>query len=193
MKTLVSILLVLLPLTSHTQNKILGREVFEFSNKGLEPTSVTVAIDSLTKVELYDKVITWVEVANRTISDSDIKLISSEPNQQITIRGKLPFYLCEMTKALKFRCFNTKYTVDIIVFEGGYRITPSSLKYEANNNTLWMTIKLNKRSNTIYKSNGDVRPSFIYFPSTIETIFNVIDISLYHYIKTNEELTIEMF
>ncbi len=193
MKKLFIVALFLLPLPGLTQDKILDRELFTYSNKGLEPAALTVKNDSLTKEELYAKAMAWIDIANTSINDCTIKLVSNSPDERITIRGKIAFYLCEVTKAQKFKCFNTKFTTDLLFFDGGYRIIPKSLKYEANNNTLWLPIKLNKKSKTIYKSDGTIRKSFIYFSSTIQTLFNVIDISLYSYMVNNETLKIEMY
>jgi len=193
MKKLLFIAVILIPLLSGTQNKILDREFFDFSNKGLKPNVVTVYNVSLSKEELYARAMLWIDAANTSIDGCTIKLVSKETNQRITIRGQLSYYLCEITKALKFRCFNTRFTMELLFIDGGYSIQPISLKYEANNNTLWLPIKLDKKSKTIYKSDGTVRPSFISFPSTIKTLFNALDISLYSYLINNEILKIQMY
>jgi hypothetical protein len=193
MKKLIIFALLVLPLLGLTQNKILNRELFTYSNKGLEPSSLNVFTDSMTKEDLYAKARAWIDIANASINGCTLKILSKTPNEGLIIRGKLPYYLCEVTKALKFKCFNTKFTIDLLFFDGGYTISPTSLKYEANNNTLWLPIQIHKRSKTIYKSDGTVRKSFIHFPSTIKTLFNVIDISLYSYIINNETLKIEMY
>jgi hypothetical protein len=193
MKRLILVAVLLLPLLGSTQNKILDREFFEFSNRGLAPSEITVYKDSLSKEELYTKALAWIDVANESIKDCTIKLVSSKPNDFITIRGELPFYLCEVKKDLKFRCFNTRFTVDLIFFDGSYIVRPKTLKFEANNNTLWLKIKLDKKSKTIYKSDGSIRPTFITFPSSIKMIFNIIDISLFSYLINDEPLRIEMY
>ena len=192
MKKLI-IVIALLPLISFSQNKILDREFFAYSNKGLEPATLIVKNESLSKQELYTKALEWIDTANTSINGCTIKILSKTPNERITIKGKLPFYLCEITKNLKFKCFNTKFSVELVFFDGGYTISPKDLKFEANNNTLWLPIKLNKISKTIYKPDGTIRESFVHFPNTISTLFNVIDISLYSYMINNETLKIEMY
>ena len=171
------ILFLLFPFIVTPQDKILDRELFEFTNDGLKPLSLKVEVDGVSSEELYFKAIKWLEETDNSIKDCTIKLKSNTKNEKITISGHLDFYLCEFTKKIKFKCYDTRFTIDLLFSDGSYSINPKSLKYEANNKTLCLPIKLNKKSKTIYKSDGTVRRSFIYFPSTIKTIFNVIDIS----------------
>ena len=128
----------------------------------------------LTKNEIYKKSLNWVQ---ETYKNPDKVLKANIENEKIRINGYAKNAWSSTSMGIKYT-YNIDYTVEIEFKEGRCRFTYTiGQMYTSDGQKLLYTCK------AFYKSNGDVRKSYIPSVPSLEKTINDLALSFKNYVS----------
>ncbi|WP_228851328.1 hypothetical protein [Aegicerativicinus sediminis] len=190
MKQILFILILMIAYGGFSQNSPRNRKLFHFDNRGIKPDSVVVHIDSLTTQQLLNKMTVWAKTSK--IKGCKIEVFSSFIGEDITIKGKCRNLIRSKNNSGINPIKTGKFTIELKVDFCCYTFQPQSFKY-SNGLGVFNNMSIKENSISIFKNNGEIREGFQLFPSAIQNLFNMVEASLYYYLKTGEQLVFKYY
>lgn len=179
MNKVLLLILSIIPLLSYSQE-------FIFDEKGLQPQYQVVEIDSMSQKELFDKAVNWIK-ENYVNPDEVIK--TTIDNEKVRFMGSKDYYLC--LRGLLSMCYDVRYTIELSFKDGKYKFAPVNLKYFTPSSKYfsagWNTVPLSGGYG-YYKKNGKLKNMFQEWPTSIQSLFNDINLSLKLYMTTDQSV-----
>jgi hypothetical protein len=176
------ILLVLLMLAGFYTNA--QETEFKFAKEGFTDY-VVGTVEGKTAQELYKKTLDWVSV---TYKNPKEVIKAQIENDYIRIEGAKSNMLCMKSLGL-LMCSDVRYQIEISLKDGKYKFDLTKLEqYTAPSKYTvisgWSEVGLANTS-VYYKENGDLRSVYKLYPTSIETEFNTLNISLLDFLKSD--------
>jgi len=167
-----------------------GQEKFIYNQKGLNPKYVIVEIDSLKQNELFKKTINWIK---ETYRDPDEVIKATIDNEKIRFEGFVDNLICHGTW-----CFYTHYIIEIEFKDNKYKFTPMEVRYrrpatQYTASEIWYVnfdygaSSYNGHDYSYYKKNGNLKNLYKTIPSSVETLFNRLNMDLSKYLLTKKK------
>ncbi len=152
-----------------------GQTTFKFSEKGLSPESVTTTIEGLSKTELYNKTLAWIE---NTYKNAD-KVIQSKSGDSLINFIHIKDNAVNIDKIYS----SIKYSITISFEDGQYKFEPTAIQTKVNSkyDRGWNDFNL-KNGETFYKRGKLIKKSKS-FVINIPDILNQLYASLNAYLS----------
>lgn len=170
---------------------IIGWNYFDWNEEGFTDYS-TVKIDSINRADLYKLVKNWVKDTYNTPSE----VIKSEiENSKIRIEGISSNLITQKVLGSTF-AYDGTYSIEISVRDGKYKFDPIMLKYYSPPSQYsaggYINIPINAETLSSYytqkgSKKGQLKKMWRTIPSNVESLFNDLNLSLFHYINDNRK------
>ena len=149
---------------------------FKFSKEGFTDYVVT-EVPGKTQSELYKKAIDWVAV---TYKNPKEVIKAQIENDYIRITGVSDNLL--LFNAMGKKYYSADYTIEISFKDGKYKFDVTSVNLLGTNSEPKMELQ---NMNEYYKSNGEIKSTYKYFPDTFPKFFNDLNKELEAFLKSD--------
>lgn len=186
MKKLLLVLLILTNFTVMSQDnnvkEILNYkniDYFEWKKEGFTK-NVIVEVDSIKQEKLFNLTKDWIKEIYNTPS----KVIKAEIEyKKIRVQGYKKKAIKE--KFMGTRYFDASYSFEISIKDGKYKFEPLYFSWFIPTRSDWVLVSNGRYSKKLFNNKGVLRKTYKYIPSSVENLFNTLNISLYNYIQKN--------
>lgn len=149
---------------------------FKFSKEGFTDFVVT-EVPGKTQSELYKKAIDWVAV---TYKNPKEVIKAQIENDYIRITGFSDNLL--LFNAMGKKYYSSDYTIEISFKDGKYKFDVTSVNLLGTNSEPKMELQ---NMDEYYKSNGQIKSTYKYFPDTFPKFFNDLNKELEAFLKSD--------
>lgn len=149
---------------------------FSFTKNGFTDYVVR-EVAGKTKEELYKKAIDWVSV---TYKNPKEVLKAQIENEYIRITGFSSNLL--LFNAMGKRYYDADYTIEISFKEGKYKFDVISVNLLGTNSEPKMELS---DMSEYYKSNGQIKSNYKYFPDNFANFFNNLNKDLFEFLSSD--------
>lgn len=147
---------------------------FTFNKDGITDYLV-VEVPGKTAAELYQQTINWIKMSYKN-PDSVIK--ATIENDYVRFMGSSTRLLC--FNNLGKNCYDSNYQIEVSFQDGKYKFDLIEVNLLGTKSDPHMTLT---DMSEYYKSNGQIKGTYKYFPEIFPSFFNDINKSLLNYVS----------
>jgi len=180
MKKTLSLMVIMTLFTMNT----FSQERFSFTKNGFNDF-VVVEIDSCNQNELYNKTLNWIQ---KTYKNPQEVLLGQIQDEYIRFEGFQSSGLCVNALGM-ITCYNLKYQIEVHFKDGKYKFKILRIETYAPPTQYtrggWSDFPIGEIDYSVYyKKSGQIKPTYQYYPTNLEGLFNGLSEGLKSFINT---------